>query len=1120
MTGNIYRRSIGCISTIDKKLPIINSLTSSSTVWTNQNVVLTGTAEDDDEKDDQNTGIRYYQFTTSSDEPVVDWIRVYEDTITQTYTATESGTYYFWVRDRAFNVASKSIDVKIDKNKPTITSQLTNTAKITNSATMSIGAMDELSGFSKVEWYYKKSTESAYKLYATDTDVPINSSQKGITSAVTKTKTIDNLETGTYNIKAKVYDVAGNSTESSVVTVALNSVPTLVKGSNVTFTATPTTWTQGPVSVKVTTNVSGYTIQVSGDNKNWQNKDTTSRALNGAIYVRLTDGTNVGGVASYNITNIDPTSPTVTLSQNGGKYVMPTNGNATIKTKITAEDTGGSGLSKLQYGWSQSNTTPPTSWSTFTNGQEIIKSDITTPGTWYLWTNVTDVAGNRATTVKTSNAFVVGANTESVNNITFNLSTTDWTNKTVTVTPVYGANLVQNKTLTSSGTAETDYTINEITKVIVKTNGITITATAQDIAGNTVKTTKTITNIDKQLPKVKLEPDGGNYIVQDNTEITIKTRLIATDVGGSDVDTLQYAWSQSNTTEPTEWENTTNNQEIRKTGMSDVEKWYLWTKVTDKAGNINIEKSKVFRFVKNESEFDTNIITYNYSENGGTSVTQETGTKKKGEKIDLSIMAQKDGYEFIGWNTNKNATTALNELTMGEEDITLYAIFKKDITLQFVDYTGTKQAITTKTLTIYNKNTAKTTAPLINEYTDWKSQYWTTGETPDASKSLSSGEEITNIVKNATYYARYTKTYTITFDLNGGQGSEIKEIKNNVEVNSKNINVVKNTQVTIPQITSTKEGYKPVCWNTKADGTGVDYVAGEKLEFIKDMTLYIRWNKQSEDTDEPITIIPEINIEKTDGWTNKNIPLKIKQTGTGTIKKVTINGNEIKAINNEYNYEIKENNTYIIEIEDEKNNTIRKEITITSIDKTAPVISDIKNSSKNEVQTEVVLELKLEDEQSGIAKVEYSYDGSKWNDCIDKNIQKDFVVTSYSYQAGESAISMKWTDEVDKTIYFRVTDNIGNVSEVKSATIKLDKVVQDKDETGDKEPDNNNSNITKGDNTNIQSNNAAKDNTIAKEILPKTGDMRIIVLIVSISILIIIAVILIKKYKFLKEIIK
>ena len=104
----------------------------------------------------------------------------------------------------------------------------------------------------------------------------------------------------------------------------------------------------------------------------------------------------------------DDIAPTVNLSPNGGNsYIMPTTGNATIKTALTAEDRGGSELNILQYAWSSSNKVEPANWSDFENGVTVSKTDITTPGTWYLWTKVIDKAGNRASTVKVSNAFII-----------------------------------------------------------------------------------------------------------------------------------------------------------------------------------------------------------------------------------------------------------------------------------------------------------------------------------------------------------------------------------------------------------------------------------------------------------------------------------------------------------------------------------------------------------------------------------------------------------------------------------------------------------------------------------------------------------------------------------------
>ena len=74
----------------------------------------------------------------------------------------------------------------------------------------------------------------------------------------------------------------------------------------------------------------------------------------------------------------------------------------------------------------------------------------------------------------------------------------------------------------------------------------------------------------------------------------------------------------------------------------------------------------------------SHTVTYNYSFNGGTSATKTTATVAEGAAIDLTPTATKNGWTFVGWNTDPNAATALTSLVMGNNDITLYAIFKKN----------------------------------------------------------------------------------------------------------------------------------------------------------------------------------------------------------------------------------------------------------------------------------------------------------------------------------------------------------------------------------------------------------------------------------------------------------
>ena len=71
----------------------------------------------------------------------------------------------------------------------------------------------------------------------------------------------------------------------------------------------------------------------------------------------------------------------------------------------------------------------------------------------------------------------------------------------------------------------------------------------------------------------------------------------------------------------------------------------------------------------------------------------------------------------------------------------LYAIFRKNVELTFIDYSGT----TTQTITIYNNNTGTTTAPRLNEYNGWTARYWTTGESADAEETVANEGKIKNI---------------------------------------------------------------------------------------------------------------------------------------------------------------------------------------------------------------------------------------------------------------------------------------------------------------------------------------------------------------------------------------
>jgi uncharacterized repeat protein (TIGR02543 family) len=71
--------------------------------------------------------------------------------------------------------------------------------------------------------------------------------------------------------------------------------------------------------------------------------------------------------------------------------------------------------------------------------------------------------------------------------------------------------------------------------------------------------------------------------------------------------------------------------------------------------------------------------------------------------------------------------------------------------------------------------------------------------------------------------------YTLGFDANGGSGS-----MSAVELN-------KNESKIIPANTFTRHGYRFICWNTKADGSGTAYTDQSTITPTANMTLYAQW---------------------------------------------------------------------------------------------------------------------------------------------------------------------------------------------------------------------------------------------------------------------------------------
>lgn len=86
-----------------------------------------------------------------------------------------------------------------------------------------------------------------------------------------------------------------------------------------------------------------------------------------------------------------------------------------------------------------------------------------------------------------------------------------------------------------------------------------------------------------------------------------------------------------------------------------------------------------------------------FDANGGTGTLPESASAKIGSVYEINAGASltKNELVFIGWNTDKNATTALESVVIPEDGVTLYAVYKAPVVMYLAaDGSVTDQSVT------------------------------------------------------------------------------------------------------------------------------------------------------------------------------------------------------------------------------------------------------------------------------------------------------------------------------------------------------------------------------------------------------------------------------------------
>ncbi len=300
---------------------------------------------------------------------------------------------------------------------------------------------------------------------------------------------------------------------------------------------------------------SGATLTIDGpQTKSWNITSSGTMFLevtqNGTYTITLKDG--YGNVVSRTIEvkKIDTVKPTVTLRSGSNTGTSVTYN--TLSVAVLPEDTGGSGVAKVEYAWTNTTSTPA-SWSTLTAAadgsyQATYTATETTKTAKYLHVRVTDGAGNVSTVVRSGPYQVLRkATAAELPTITVTGNPTTW-EKSATLTWTVKAG-----TGAGAGTVEEVYTPDSNTPKTETTGTCTVTKngiymfTVTDSNGNSVTTEVVVTKLDNEAPKVdSLEATGGKTGTitlkgaTDNCTVILDAKGNYSSISGSGIKTRQY----------------------------------------------------------------------------------------------------------------------------------------------------------------------------------------------------------------------------------------------------------------------------------------------------------------------------------------------------------------------------------------------------------------------------------------------------------------------------------------------------------------------------------------------------------------------------------------------------
>ncbi|QNK57458.1 InlB B-repeat-containing protein [Paenibacillus sp. PAMC21692] len=266
----------------------------------------------------------------------------------------------------------------------------------------------------------------------------------------------------------------------------------------------------------------------------------------------------------------------------------------------------------------------------------------------------------------------------------------------------------------------------------------------------------------------------------------------------------------------------------------------------DQVWAMDPENNSGYPYLQNMSPPNTYVVAYDSNGSTGGEVPVDSGTYETGSTVTIlgnTGNLVRAGYTFTGWNTAADGSgtdyAAGATFPMAAADVTLYAQWTANPTYT-VTYNGNGSTGGALPVDSGAYETGSTVTVLGNTGNLVRAGHTFTGWNTAADGSGTNyvaGATFPMATADVTLYAQWTAnpTYTVTYNGNGSTGGAVPVDSGAYETGS-TVTVLGNSGNLV------RAGHTFTGWNTAADGSGTNYVAGATFPMATaDVTLYAQW---------------------------------------------------------------------------------------------------------------------------------------------------------------------------------------------------------------------------------------------------------------------------------------